>query len=96
MINLNFNNQYNPNIQICAQCHNARGAQWTDTSRPPHGSLHYNMLLGDIGVIGTNLAPYQPSTHARFFTNQCVDCHMQTEEFQSEAMPAEYRPSVRR
>jgi hypothetical protein len=88
LINLNFNSQYNTNIQICAQCHNARGALWTDTSRSPHGSLQYNMLLGDIGAIGTNLAPYRPSTHARYFKNQCVDCHMQTEEFQSEAMPA--------
>jgi hypothetical protein len=88
LINLNFNSQYTTNIQICAQCHNARGALWTDTSRPPHASLQYNMLLGDIGVLGTNLAPYQPSTHARFFTNQCVDCHMQTREFQSDAMPA--------
>jgi hypothetical protein len=88
LINLNFNNQYNTNIQICAQCHNARGALWTDTSRPPHHSLQYNMLLGDIGVIGTNTAPYQPSRHARFFTHQCVDCHMQTTPFQSETMPA--------
>jgi hypothetical protein len=88
LINLNFNNQYKTNIQMCAQCHNARGAQWTDTSRAPHGSLQYNMLLGDVGAIGTNLAPYQPSTHARFFTNQCVDCHMQTSAFQSEAQPA--------
>jgi len=88
LINLNFNTQYNTNIQICAQCHNARGALWTDTSRPPHGSLQYNMLLGNIGAIGTNLAPYRPSTHARYFKNQCADCHMQTEAFQSEAMPA--------
>ena len=88
LINLNFNSQYNANIQICAQCHNLRGALWTDTSRPPHNSLQYNMLLGDVGVLGTNLAPYQPSTHARFFTNQCVDCHMQASPFQSAALPA--------
>jgi len=87
-INLNFNSQYNTNIQVCAQCHNVRGALWTDTSRPPHNSLQYNMLLGDVGVIGTNLAPYQPSTHAHVFTNQCVGCHMQTSEFQSPATPA--------
>jgi hypothetical protein len=87
-INLNFNTQYKTNIQVCAQCHNARGAQWTDTSRSPHGSLQYNMLLGDVGILGTNTTPYQPSTHARFFTNQCVDCHVQTSPFQSEAMPA--------
>jgi hypothetical protein len=89
LINLNFNTQYQTNIQICAQCHNARGAKWTDTSRPPHNSLQYNMLLGDIGVIGTNTAPYQPSRHARYFRNQCVDCHMQSQASQGAATPAD-------
>jgi hypothetical protein len=88
LINLNFNSQYNTNIQICAQCHNARGALWTDTSRPPHNSLQYNMLLGDVGVLGTNLSPYQPSTHARALTNQCAACHMQSRPYQSDASPA--------
>ena len=46
------------------------------------------MLLGDVGVIDTNMTPYQPSTHARFFTNQCVDCHMQTSPYQSASVPA--------
>ena len=23
-----FANMYNPNIQVCAQCHNSRGARW--------------------------------------------------------------------
>ena len=87
-INLNFNSQYNTNIQICAQCHNVRGAQWTDTSSPPHRSLQYNMLLGDVGVIGTNEAPYKPSRHARFIPNQCLGCHMQTQPFQSDSTPA--------
>jgi len=87
-INLNFNSQYNTNIQVCAQCHNLRGALWTDTSRPPHNSPQYNILLGDAGILGTNMAPYQPSTHARFFTNQCVDCHMQTSPYQSASAPA--------
>jgi hypothetical protein len=87
-INLNFNAQYNTSIQICAQCHNARGAQWTDTSSPPHPSLQYNMLLGNVGVIGTNEAPYKPSRHARFIPNQCLGCHMQTQEFQSDSSPA--------
>jgi hypothetical protein len=87
-INLNFNSQYSTNLQVCAQCHNLRGALWTDTSRPPHNSLQYNMLLGDVGVLGTNMAPYAPSTHALFFTNQCVDCHMQTSPYQSASVPA--------
>ena len=77
-----FTNSYNPNINICAQCHNARGAAWTDTSHPPHESDQYNMLLGTIGVLGTNLTPYQPSTHA-LMEEQCVYCHMQTAPPQS-------------
>jgi hypothetical protein len=88
LINLNFNSQYTTNIQVCAQCHNARGAQWTDTSRAPHNSLQYNMLLGDIGELQSGLPPYQPSTHARALTNQCVACHMQTRAYQSDAIPA--------
>ena len=48
-----FTNVYatNMNINICGQCHNARGAAWTDTSRAPHGSLQYNFLLGSIGQL---------------------------------------------
>jgi len=72
-----FTNKYNSNINMCGQCHNARGAAWTDTSRSPHQSDQYNMILGDIGVLGTNLAPYQPSTHG-LMEEQCVYCHMQT------------------
>jgi hypothetical protein len=87
-MNTVFATQYVAQVQICAQCHNTRGALWTDTSRPPHGSLQYNMLLGDVGAFLSGAAPYQPSTHARALTNQCVACHMQTRAYQSEATPA--------
>jgi hypothetical protein len=37
-------------ISVCAQCHNDRGAAWTTTSRPPHYSPQYNILLGSVGL----------------------------------------------
>ncbi len=77
-----FATNYNPNINICAQCHNDRGAAWTDTSRAPHHSVQYNMLLGTVGVLGTNASPYQPSTHA-LMEMQCAFCHMQTAAHQN-------------
>ena len=87
-VNTTFNTQYVASVQVCAQCHNTRGARWTDTSRPPHGSSQYNMLLGDVGEFPSGVAPYQPSTHALHFTNQCVDCHMQSSPYVSEDVPA--------
>lgn len=87
-----FTNKYaaNTNINLCGQCHNARGAAWTDTSSAPHHSLQYNFLLGSIGELLGGSATFNPGTHAglpssaiysisgRFYlTNQCVSCHMQ-------------------
>jgi hypothetical protein len=97
----NFTNKYNANtnINLCAQCHNHRGATWTATSRAPHHSVQYNFLIGTIGELpsgslATNPAPAShagnPSTAQYSFsgtfylTNQCVSCHMQ-----SDAPPAE-------
>jgi hypothetical protein len=89
----NFTNKYNPNINLCAQCHNHRGASWTSTSRAPHHSPQYNLLLGTVGVLPAGLSG-GPAAHAGTYflednvgqlylvTNQCVSCHMQTEEFQ--------------
>lgn len=86
-----FTNQYNAsaNINLCAQCHNDRGAAWTDTARPPHHSLQYNLLLATVG----ELAPFYPSYQAAhaglpssanasitgtfYLTNQCAACHLQ-------------------
>jgi len=61
-LNDNFAGQYNPNIQVCAQCHNSRGARWdgigrtwdgtnfvastASFSRAPHNSPQYNILIG--------------------------------------------------
>jgi hypothetical protein len=72
-----FSNTYNPNINVCAQCHNDRGSAWTDTSRSPHESPQYNMLLGTVGELTTGPSPGFPSTHSRL-EMQCAECHMQT------------------
>jgi len=89
----NFTNKYNPNINVCAQCHNHRGASWTSTSRPPHHSPQYNMLLGTVGLLPDGVSG-GPAAHAGTYflenergqlflvTNQCVTCHMQKEEYQ--------------
>ena len=57
-----FLTQYNPNVQICGQCHNTRGARWDGVGRiwsgtnfvastpswssAPHNSPQYNILIG--------------------------------------------------
>ena len=87
-----FTNKYaaNTNINLCGQCHNARGAAWTDTSRAPHNSLQYNFLIGSIGELSDGPAKFNPGSHTGlpgsaqysisgtfYLTNQCVSCHMQ-------------------
>lgn len=84
-----FTNRYD--INVCAQCHNDRGASWTSTSRPPHHSPQYNMLLGTVGVRAdgsTGATNAEPASHAMLIEKQCVGCHMPTQEYQSEAHPA--------
>jgi len=83
-----FASSYNPNINVCAQCHNHAGASWTNNASEPHHSLQYNMLLGTVGVLASGLAPSSPGTHALSVTNQCIGCHMQTSPYQSDALPA--------
>ena len=80
---------YNPGVNLCAQCHNDRGASWTVTDRAPHHSLQYNMLLGSVGEQDSGLPPYQPASHALLITNQCAGCHMQTSPYQSVSQPAD-------
>jgi len=86
-----FTTNYNPAINVCAQCHNDRGASYKDTSRSPHHSPQYNMLIGTVGVLDSSnpdVPHFEPASHAMFITNQCVGCHMQTAPFQSPAQPA--------
>jgi hypothetical protein len=78
-----FTNKYDPNINMCGQCHNHRGAAWQSTSRPPHHSPQYNILLGTVGVLPsgslTNANNHQPGSHV-LIEKQCVGCHMQMTE----------------
>jgi hypothetical protein len=82
-----FATKYDPTINVCAQCHNHRGASWTSSSRPPHHSPQYNMLIGTIGEQPSGAKPNAPAAHA-FLEKQCVTCHMQTKGFTSEEQPA--------
>ena len=83
-----FTNNYNPNINLCAQCHNHRGAAWTNSSEPPHTSPQYNILLGTIGELDSGSSQYDPGSHGLLITNQCVGCHMQSTPYVSPAQPA--------
>jgi hypothetical protein len=82
-----FTTNYNPEINLCAQCHNDRGASPTDTDYPPHPSAQYNLLLGAVGVLPPGESTNQPATHA-YLEKQCVACHMQTSAYVSPAQPA--------
>ena len=74
-----FTAVYNPSINLCAQCHNHRGASWTSSSRPPHHSPQYNIMLGTVGELPTGAVSVGPSTHATSIEKQCVGCHMPTD-----------------
>ena len=79
----------NARVNLCAQCHNDRGAAWTDNN-PPHTSVQYNYLIGGVGMLSGGPATFNPSVHSGlpsvaseslsgtfYLANQCVDCHMQ-------------------
>ena len=83
-----FTNKYNANtnINLCAQCHNDRGAAWTDTAYAPHHSVQYNMLMGSVGALPAGYDTFNPGGHSGlpaaggfYLTNQCADCHMAVE-----------------
>jgi protein-arginine kinase activator protein McsA len=78
----NFTTNYNTQINVCAQCHNDRGASYMDSESPPHHSSQYNMLLGTVGELASGVPPNLPATHSRI-EKQCVGCHMQTSDQQS-------------
>jgi len=70
-----FPGKYDAGINVCAQCHNRRGAAWSDTSSAPHKSPQYNVLLGTVGELPTGAKPGFPATHSRL-EKQCAGCHM--------------------
>lgn len=67
-----FASQYNPDVNICGQCHNARGAAVTGNSRPPHYSPQYNIFLGAIGITDGTTPPQGAHKNNPL---QCVGCH---------------------
>lgn len=69
----NFAKNFNAEVQLCAQCHNMRGATWTGTGRPPHYSPQYNLLIGKGGFEAgiTNI----PQSKHMDMENQCAHCH---------------------
>ena len=79
-----FTNRFD--INVCAQCHNHRGASWSSSGRPPHHSPQYNMLLGTVGELEPGLAPWRAS-HGTMIEKQCVGCHMAGEGDGSESHP---------
>jgi hypothetical protein len=67
-----FAAQYDPNIHMCGQCHNMRGARWQDTARDPHHSPQYNILIGRGGYdLGQSII----AAHGLEIDTQCVHCH---------------------
>jgi hypothetical protein len=83
-----FQNRYD--INVCAQCHNDRGASWTINSRPPHHSPQYNLLLGTVGIRpdGTPATTNgQPAAHGLKLTKQCVSCHMEVSTNLNSTLP---------
>jgi len=83
-----FSTNDSSSVNLCAQCHNDRGASWTTSSAPPRPTPQYNMMLGTVGELESGLPHYDPSYHALFITNQCVGCHMQTAPYRSPTQPA--------
>ena len=78
--NTSFALQYDPNLNMCGQCHNLRGATWKDTSRPPHHSPQYNILIGKGGY---EVGQAAESQHGTMITNQCAHCHMSRVDVQN-------------
>lgn len=77
----NWVTKYNPSVQTCAQCHNDRGMVWNSTGRPPHHSVQYPILIGNLGtnmIDGVTAFGNQNflGTHAAM-DDQCAGCHMQ-------------------
>jgi len=87
-----FAAQYNPNVQLCGQCHNQRGARWQDSARPPHHSPQYNILVGQVATPGTadgdvlNGGLHQHGDQLL----QCVQCHTHGHEVDD---PTESNPN---
>lgn len=70
-----FASQFNPDVNLCGQCHNLRGGVWDDSSRPPHHSGQYNMLVGTGGWPNIADNSQTIATHGLGIEKQCAHCH---------------------
>ncbi len=87
-LNNAFATNHDPRVQLCGQCHNTRGADWTSSGRPPHHSPQYNLLIGAVQAGYINGTNNQQVIGTRFGlpltaigphgqnTNGCAQCHM--------------------
>jgi hypothetical protein len=75
--NTTFAAQYRPEIQLCGQCHNMRGARWQDAARPPHHSPQYNIMIGQGAY---DLGAPMIAAHGLQIERQCVGCHSQPDQ----------------
>ncbi len=85
-----FASRYNPNINLCGQCHNMRGAVYTDTARPPHHSPQYNILTGTGGWPNIADNSQTIATHGFAIEKQCAHCHVASVEV---ANPTDANPN---
>lgn len=63
--NTTFDAFYNPNVQICGQCHNSRGARWDGLA---YGVLTTNVYTTNV-VSGGFVQQYNYLTNVQVFTN---------------------------
>ncbi len=59
-----FTNNYDPNINLCANATTTAAPRGRNSSAPPHPSPQYNILLGTIGELDSGPAQYEPGSHA--------------------------------
>lgn len=63
--NTTFDTMYNPNVQICGQCHNTRGARWDGLA---YAVLTTNVVSGPVtNTVYVNI--YSTNTVTQVFTN---------------------------
>ena len=70
-----FAAQYNDKSRCAANAITCAGQAPNDTSRPPHHSPQYNLLIGDIGVQRGYVPKGLPAAHTEI-EGQCAFCHM--------------------
>jgi cytochrome c553 len=103
--NTTFASMYNPNISVCGQCHNSRGARWdgreyvvvngaltlaeANYSRPPHHSPQYNIFSGIVQPDYLNETNNILGPHSSN-PKGCAACHMPT---YSSAAPSPQDPN---